>query len=88
MKIAIEAEREVLIKAQDGREIRGGGMARPIEAGFIQRVVQGVRYAITGVGPGTWFGPGQPMLPTAPEEVKGRRWDYPVGYNLYITQRP
>jgi len=34
-----------------------------------------------GAGPG-WFGPLAPMTPVAPPSVKGRRFDFPSGYNL------
>lgn len=36
--------------------------------------------------PADWFGPGNPMKPSAPAEVTGRRWDFPVAANL--QQRP
>ncbi len=34
-----------------------------------------------------WFGPLNPMSPTAPPEVEGRRFDFPSGYNLSIYPR-
>jgi hypothetical protein len=34
-----------------------------------------------------WLGPLNPMQPTAPKEVEGRQWDFPVGYNLEIQPR-
>lgn len=37
-----------------------------------------------GQGSG-WFGPGEPRQATAPEEVKGRAFDFPSGYNLLAT---
>ena len=55
-------------------------------AGFLQRVADGVRYAITGIGPATWMSPAQPMPPTEPA-VAGRQFDYPVGANLFYTPR-
>lgn len=33
-----------------------------------------------------WFGPLNPMAPSAPPEVSGRRFDFPSGYNL--SQQP
>lgn len=33
-----------------------------------------------------WFGPGQPIPPSAPPDVKGRVMDYMPGLNLYIAQ--
>lgn len=37
--------------------------------------------------PADWFGPQDPMRPSAPPEVAGRAWDYPSGYNLNIRPR-
>lgn len=34
-----------------------------------------------------WFGPGQPMVPQAPKEVKGRAFDFPSSVNLLNTSR-
>ncbi len=88
MRLLLETGKPTLQKADDDRAARGGGRASPIEPGLIARAVQGIKYTITGVGPATWFGPQQPLAPVAPPEVKGRTWDYPVGYNLYVTKRP
>jgi hypothetical protein len=71
----------------DDRATRGGGIVSPIDANFVRRVVQGVKYIISGAGPSAWFGPSQPLLPIA-QEAKGRRFDYPVGYNLQVQKRP
>jgi len=59
-----------------------GGKQTDISPGVIARVVQGARYVITGAKPAAWFGPLQPLQPMAPSSVEGRRFDYPVGYNL------
>jgi hypothetical protein len=49
-------------------------------AGIVQgRIVQG-----TGAD---WFGPLDPQSPVAPEDVAGRRFDFPVGYNLVSSPR-
>lgn len=66
---------------------QAGARARAIPSSIIGRVVEGVRYAITGVAPDNWFGPSQPLAPMAPPEVAGRRFDYPVGYNLQYVPR-
>jgi hypothetical protein len=66
---------------------RAGATRTAIEPTFIQRVLQGVKYMITGAGPEAWFGPFQPLAPQAPPEVAGRQFDYPVGYNLTVTPR-
>lgn len=34
-----------------------------------------------------FFGPSQPLKPVAPSEVKGRKLDYPTGFNLNYTPR-
>lgn len=36
--------------------------------------------------PGTWFGPGEPQAPIAPETA-GRQFDFPVAYNLGMARR-
>jgi len=41
---------------------------------------------VTG-SPADWFGPLNPMAPTAPPEVAGRQFDFPSGYNLNIEPR-
>ncbi len=58
-----------------------------IDPGIIARVVEGVRYAVSGVTPQSWFGPQQPLPPVAQEQAEGRSFDYPVGYNLRIRPR-
>ena len=60
-----------------------------VEPGIIDRLIQGVRYTITGVKDDTWFSPLQPLPPSVPkpEEVKGRIFDYPIGYNIVVTPR-
>jgi hypothetical protein len=34
-----------------------------------------------------WFGPWETLSPVAPPEVKGREWDYRVGYNIATRPR-
>ena len=58
-----------------------------IDQSLIQRVVAGVRYAVSGVTPTNWFGPAQPLAPQAQDQAEGRAFDYPVGFNLRITPR-
>jgi len=64
-----------------------GARVAPIPPGLIARAGQAVRYVISGVAPATWFGPLEPMKPLAPESVRGRAFDYPVGYNLRYQPR-
>lgn len=54
--------------------------------GFIKRVGQATRYAISGIRPDTWMSPLQPLAPYAPV-VEPRQWDYPVGRNLFYQPR-
>ncbi len=60
---------------------------RPLTPNVFARLAQAARYAITGVGPDSWFGPQQPLAPLAPPEVKGRQFDYPFGANLNYIPR-
>ncbi|MET4238613.1 hypothetical protein ABIB07_001831 [Bradyrhizobium sp. RT10b] len=39
-----------------------------------------------GVG-SSWFGPQNPLRPSAPPEVAGRTWDFPTGYNISTQPR-
>lgn len=55
--------------------------------GIIARTLVAMRYAVTGSAPATWFGPGAPITPQAPPEVRGRQFDYPVSINLNYTPR-
>lgn len=59
----------------------------PLDAGFVARAVAGLRFAFTGKGGAEWFGPAEPMEPMAPEEVKGRQFDYSFGINR-STNKP
>ncbi len=68
------------------RAANGGGKATDLLPGFIQRAIQGVRYAVEGVTPSTFFGPLQPLAPMA-QEAGGRQFDYPVGVNIHIQPR-
>jgi SPP1 gp7 family putative phage head morphogenesis protein len=62
-------------------ETPAGGKATPFEPGLIERIAGAVRYTITGETP-AWFGPNNPLPAQAPEEVKGRPFDFPMGVNL------
>lgn len=45
------------------------------------------RYVIRNADLGRWFSPGQPLQPQAQGEADGRRFDFPVGYNLRTVPR-
>jgi hypothetical protein len=55
--------------------------------GIIARVTTALRYAATGNAPTSWFGPGTPLAPQAPESVRGRGWDFPQTFNLNYKPR-
>ena len=63
------------------------GIQRDIPATFFSRLGAAARYAVTGATPDSWFGPATPIEPVAPDDVKGRRFDYPFGANLSYTPR-
>jgi hypothetical protein len=62
-------------------------MGSNVEPSLIQRVSQGIRYVVSGIGPTNFFGPSQPLAPVAQEASEGRGWDYPVGVNLRVQPR-
>lgn len=68
---------------------KGAASATPIEPSLLRRIAQGVRYMVSGQS--DWFGPMEPLVPvTSPQEqpsVRGRQFDYPVGFNTQITPR-
>lgn len=59
----------------------------PEGQGLIARVTTALRYALTGQSPEGWFGPLNPLPQQAPEEVRGRAFDFPVGANLNYRPR-
>lgn len=54
----------------------------PIADTMFARLVNGVKYIVSGAEPEGWFTPQQPLPPFAQDQAKGRAFDYPVGYNL------
>lgn len=64
------------------------GKRTDLNPSILQRASEAFRYALSGVKPTTWFSPSQPIQPVAPrEDVVGRRYDFPVGFNLNYTPR-
>jgi SPP1 gp7 family putative phage head morphogenesis protein len=62
----------------------------PIESGVMARAMTGIGAALRGVA--DWFGPSEPMTPLVTgegqvESVRGRMFDYPVGFNRNATPR-
>ncbi|MDE2426914.1 MAG: phage portal protein [Elusimicrobia bacterium] len=62
-----------------------GGIETKIEPGLIARAIRGVRYAFTGQA--DWFGPGQPLNPSAPEVIEGRQYDLPISVNSFNSTK-
>ena len=58
-----------------------------IGQGLIARATAALRYTITGTMPDGWFPPGTPLPTQAPEDVKGRQFDYPVFSNINYRPR-
>lgn len=77
------------------RATRGGGKETDISAQAA--AVPGAYQVTVSFTPGKggviqnsgadWFGPLDPMNPSAPPEVSGRRFDFPAGYNLQQTPK-
>jgi phage portal protein BeeE len=72
--------------AKSERAQRGGGNQIALNPGSFQSPTIGVTYGNSGIG-ADWFGPGNPMAPQAPEEVAGRAFDFPQGYNIATQPR-
>lgn len=73
--------------AKSQRAQAGGGREIALNPGsFSPPYNVGLTYGNSGQG-SQWFGPGQPMTPQAPEEVRGRAFDFPNGYNVINTSR-
>lgn len=68
------------------RAAAGGGKATQISDSVVAQVVRGLATTLRSVLPSTWFGPNQPLQPIA-QQVEGRQWDYPVGYNLRLVPK-
>lgn len=81
------------VKKASERAVRGGGNERALETTpyQVQTGQLNVRYTRPGgiqTNTGAdWFGPLNPMPPTAPPDVSGRRFDFPSGYNLNIQPK-
>lgn len=58
---------------------------KPIDAGLLSRVINGVRGFVDGVAGKTWFSPGQPVAPEEP--TAQRQFEYDPGYNIITAPR-
>jgi hypothetical protein len=63
-----------------------GGIVSPLSPYQIN-VQSATRGQIARGSGADWFGPLDPLRPIAPPDVAGRRFDFPVGYNLVIRPR-
>lgn len=85
-------KRPYILKASvNSRAARGRGVVRDLSAQAARSSasngnVNGGPTANEGQG-SSWFGPLEPMNPTAPAAVAGRAFDYPSGYNLSLQPR-
>jgi hypothetical protein len=67
----------------NSRAAAGGGREIALNPGY------SFGYQMGAQGQGAqWFGPGTPMAPQAPEEVKGRAFDFPSNVNVVTSTRP
>jgi hypothetical protein len=63
-------------------------MAANGKPGLFTRAIAAARVLGGGkVDQSDWFGPSEPLAPTAPPEVAGRRWDIATGFNLVTAPR-
>lgn len=67
-----------MAREQQGTDVPGAA---------VSQLVQGLSYTVAGVNAVNWFGPSQPLAPQAQDKTEGRRFDFPVGYNLRIQPR-
>lgn len=64
-----------------------------LDSSFVQRIAQGLRYALTGATPSDWFGPLSPIEPALQGQqaeqagVTGRQFDYRTGFNVDLRPR-
>ena len=65
---------------------KGAQNVTEVSQPMLVRAAGAVMGAIKGASSG-WFSPLNPLSPAAPPEVRGRQFDYPVGYNLSILPR-
>lgn len=63
------------------------GKETPISQGLIARITSATGNFISSIRPDSWFSPSQPVPAQAPESVRGRAFDFPVGTNLTYTPR-
>ena len=75
-----------MVDIQSG-ELTNSDEAKRNQSAFA-RMKAAARWVWDGTSPAeTWFGPGQPMTPVAPEEVSGRVRDYANMANIQLSPR-
>lgn len=67
-------------------DLRSAAVRTPIEASAIAGALAGVNPSPGGIDPAGWMTPNVPTLPQH-QGAAGRRFDYPVGWNLQYTPR-
>lgn len=89
-----QSEKEFMERLATGSEYllkldRATGAANVIELepSWMSRTVQAVRYIVSGKKATDWFGPGAPIAPTAPQQLEGRQFDYPVTFNTNMLPK-
>lgn len=63
----------------------GARSVTPVDASFMERIGMAVRFVFNGKT--EWFGPREPLKPVAPEDVKGRAFDFQTGINVNTQPR-
>lgn len=66
---------------------KGGKVTDLSSSAFLANFGARVKNTITGIQQ-AWFGPLDPLVPLAPDTVRGRQFDYQVGYNINVPPRP
>ena len=76
------------MKKVSQRAAAGGGREITMSVGAYYQLGGNPNVGLGGnMGSGAgWFGPGEPMAPQAPPEVKGRAFDFPQAVNLFTAQ--
>src|SRR6266403_2518670 len=66
---------------------KGGKVTDLTTSGFLANFSQRVTNTIKGIQQ-VWMSPLDPLVPIAPDTVRGRQFDYQNGYNINVPPRP